>query len=96
MFVPWTLCFSYSISSFTINLGLIFCYFQDKVGSWYSNPGTGTTGSGGVGGGGVGKYLKARAALPESAIVDAGSTESSVPKKRKMASAGEFKDFSAW
>ncbi|KAL6222694.1 hypothetical protein ACLB2K_006085 [Fragaria x ananassa] len=69
---------------------------NDKVGSWYSNPGTGTTGSGGVGGGGVGKYLKARAALPESAIVDAGSTESSVPKKRKMASAGEFKDFSAW
>ncbi|XP_050388092.1 peptidyl-prolyl cis-trans isomerase CYP65 [Argentina anserina] len=70
---------------------------NDKVGSWYSNPGTGTAGSGvGGGGGGVGKYLKARSALPESAIVDAGSTESAVPKKRKLASAGEFKDFSSW
>lgn len=71
---------------------------NDKVGSWYSNPGTGTagSGSGAVGGGGVGKYLKARSALPESATVDAGSTESAVPRKRKLASAGEFKDFSAW
>ncbi|KAK9902611.1 hypothetical protein M0R45_001543 [Rubus argutus] len=70
---------------------------NDKVGSWYSNPGTGTAGSGAVGGGGgVGKYLKARSALPESATVDAGSTEPAVPKKRKLASAGEFKDFSAW
>jgi hypothetical protein len=36
-----------------------FFLVQDKIGSWYSNPGTGTSNSG-VGGGGVGKYLKAR------------------------------------
>ncbi|CAN6698221.1 unnamed protein product [Malus baccata var. baccata] len=46
---------------------------NDKVGSWYSNPGTGTE-SGPGGGGGVGKYLKAKNALPESAAVDADNS----------------------
>lgn len=78
---------------------------NDKIGSWYSNPGTGTSNSG-VGGGGVGKYLKARNAQAESAAVDTSLTAIAVDtsltaiavaKKRKLgASTGEFKDFSAW
>lgn len=77
--------YSFTILSFT---------FQDKVGSWYSNPGAGTSESGGMGIGGVGKYLKARNA-PESATVD--NSTSVVGKKRKVGVAsGEFKDFSAW
>ncbi|KAL2348309.1 hypothetical protein Fmac_002309 [Flemingia macrophylla] len=41
---------------------------NDKVGSWYSNPGAGTSESGGTAvGGGVGKYLKARNAQATSA-----------------------------
>ena len=80
----------YIYSSELINLGF-FLEFQEKVGSWYSNPGTGTAESGAVGGGGgVGKYLKARNSQTESAAVD-----TSLTKKRK-ALAGEFKDFSAW
>lgn len=72
---------------------LSFVTFQDKVGSWYSNPGTGTTESGAVGGGGVGKYLKAR----NTAADDNGLTGTAMAKKRKVgASAGEFKDFSGW
>ncbi|CAN1333627.1 Peptidyl-prolyl cis-trans isomerase CYP65 [Linum perenne] len=69
---------------------------KDKVGSWYSNPGTGTTHSE-AGSGTVGKYLKARnaAALTESAAADLSSV--SVGKKRKASgSAMEFKDFSGW
>ncbi|KAK6258656.1 hypothetical protein SCA6_013130 [Theobroma cacao] len=68
---------------------------NDKVGSWYSNPGTGTAESGAVGGGGVGKYLKARNTPSESATVDTSLAAISVTKKRKV-TAGEFKDFSAW
>ncbi|XP_062101808.1 peptidyl-prolyl cis-trans isomerase CYP65 [Humulus lupulus] len=68
---------------------------NDKIGSWYSNPGTGTMGSGAVGGG-VAKYLKARTAQAESAVVDNGSA-AAVTKKRKMGtSTAEFKDFSSW
>lgn len=72
---------------------------QDKVGSWYSNPGAGTSESRGmgVGGGGVGKYLKARNAQAhaESATVDTSAAV--VGKKRKVGVASsEFKDFSAW
>lgn len=73
--------------------------FQDKIGSWYSNPSTGTTESGtvGGGGGGVGKYLKARNAQTDSAAIDAGLTMISVAKKRKVGvSTGDFKDFSGW
>lgn len=72
-----------------------FFEFQDKVGSWYSNPGTGTAESGAVGGGGVGKYLKARNAQSESASVGTSLTDISVKKKRKVVE-GNFKDFSAW
>ncbi|KAG6666064.1 peptidyl-prolyl cis-trans isomerase CYP65 [Carya illinoinensis] len=69
---------------------------NDKIGSWFSNPGTGTTGSGTVGGG-VGKYLKARNGQAESAAVDTSSTAIPVAKKRKLGvSAGQFKDFSGW
>lgn len=69
---------------------------NDKVGSWYSNPGAGTSESGGTGvGGGVGKYLKARNAPPaEPAAVDTGTAV--VGKKRKAVVSGEFKDFSGW
>ncbi|TQD92882.1 hypothetical protein C1H46_021515 [Malus baccata] len=69
---------------------------NDKVGSWFSNPGTGVE-SGPGGGGGVGKYLKARSALPEPAAVDAGLTELPSTKKRKSGvSASNFNDFSSW
>ena len=69
--------------------------FQYKVGSWYSNPGAGTSESGGMGGGGVGKYLKARNAQSESATVDTGIAVAG--KKRKVGvSTSEFKDFSGW
>ncbi|KAL4377825.1 hypothetical protein GQ457_02G008390 [Hibiscus cannabinus] len=68
---------------------------NDKIGSWYSNPGTGMTEAGAVGGGGVGKYLKARNSQSESAAADTNITSISVTKKRKTAP-GEFKDFSAW
>ena len=69
--------------------------FQEKVGSWFSNPVTGTAESGAVGGGGVGKYLKARSAQTESATAANGSI--AMAKKRKLGvSSGEMKDFSAW
>lgn len=70
--------------------------FQDKIGSWYSNPGTGTgTAESGAIGGGVGKYLKARNTQSKSATADTNITAISVTKKRK-ATPREFKDFSAW
>ncbi|KAJ9177372.1 hypothetical protein P3X46_012598 [Hevea brasiliensis] len=71
---------------------------NEKVGSWYSNPGTGTTESRTVGsGGGIGKYLKARNSQPESVTMDSGLSTIAVAKKRKVGvSTGEFKDFSAW
>ncbi|KDP32077.1 hypothetical protein JCGZ_12538 [Jatropha curcas] len=70
---------------------------NDKVGSWYSNPGTGTTESGTMGGGGVGKYLKARNSQPESAVSDANLSTMAMTKKRKVGvSKAEFKDFSSW
>ncbi|XP_052205283.1 peptidyl-prolyl cis-trans isomerase CYP65 isoform X2 [Diospyros lotus] len=70
---------------------------NDKVGSWYSNPGTGATESAAPGGG-VGKYLKARIAKADSAVVaDPGPQRTVVAKKRKLGvPVGEFKDFSAW
>lgn len=76
---------------------IIFVFLvQEKIGSWYSNPGTGTTNSG-AGGGGVGKYLKSRNAQAESVAVDTNVTAITVAKKRKLgASTAEFKDFSAW
>uniref|UniRef100_A0A0E0KA66 Peptidylprolyl isomerase n=1 Tax=Oryza punctata TaxID=4537 RepID=A0A0E0KA66_ORYPU len=62
----------------------------DKVGSWYSNPGTGVAGSTSSGGG-VGKYLKARTAGSVDVVADDSN------KKRKAdVSNVEFKDFSGW
>ncbi|KAL4568785.1 hypothetical protein LXL04_024401 [Taraxacum kok-saghyz] len=65
---------------------------NEKIGSWYSNPGTGVEAEGG--GGGVGKYLKARAATT-TATSDGGG--GGVVKKRKVGvSTQELKDFSGW
>lgn len=75
----------------TNHVNIFWVTFQDKVGSWYSNPGAGTSEYGGTGvSGGVGKYLKARNAQAESAGTAVAG------KKRKVAVSGEFKDFSAW
>lgn len=65
---------------------------NDKVGSWYSNPGTGAMESRAVSGG-VGKYLKARSAQAADTELQA----TTVAKKRKSgAPVAEFKDFSTW
>lgn len=71
--------------------------FQEKVGSWYSNPGTGTSEIQAVGSG-IGKYLKARAAQADSKTYsDSSLPPISVVKKRKTGSStAELKDFSAW
>ncbi|KAJ0097357.1 hypothetical protein Patl1_28514 [Pistacia atlantica] len=70
---------------------------KDKVGSWYSNPGTGATEGGAIGGGGVGKYLKSRNQQIESIADDRGLNAIAAAKKRKVGvSTGEFKDFSGW
>ncbi|CAI8588990.1 unnamed protein product [Vicia faba] len=71
---------------------------NDKVGSWYSNPGAGTSESGatGVGSGGVGKYLKAKSVPTEAAAAAADTGTAVVGKKRKAVVSGGFKDFSAW
>ncbi|WJZ91847.1 hypothetical protein VitviT2T_010888 [Vitis vinifera] len=69
---------------------------NDKVGAWFSNPGTGTAEPGDVGGG-VGKYLKARTGQAEHAAADTGLQAMTVAKKRKLGGpTAEFKDFSAW
>ncbi|ONL94738.1 Peptidyl-prolyl cis-trans isomerase CYP65 [Zea mays] len=67
----------------------------DKVGSWYSNPGTGVAGSTSTGGG-VGKYLKARAAGSIDVTGSAGVADDSSKKRKATASSVEFKDFSGW
>ncbi|XP_022963268.1 peptidyl-prolyl cis-trans isomerase CYP65-like [Cucurbita moschata] len=66
---------------------------NDKVGSWYSNPGTGVA-ENGAAGGGVGKYLKARNTQSKPPAVDASLGATTSTKKRTAA--GEFKDFSSW
>lgn len=66
---------------------------NDKVGSWYSNPGSRSSESP-ARSGGVGKYLKAKNQKRESI---SGLPLASVPKKRKTGDlTGELKDFSAW
>lgn len=77
--------FLISFSSFT---------FQDKMGFWYSNPGT-------FGSGGVGKYLKERGRKSHVESVDVDATDlqplAAAAKKRKsVVSTAEFKNFSAW
>uniref|UniRef100_A0A803KY99 PPIase cyclophilin-type domain-containing protein n=1 Tax=Chenopodium quinoa TaxID=63459 RepID=A0A803KY99_CHEQI len=67
---------------------------NEKVGSWYSNPGTGATDSGAVGSG-VGRYLKSKTAPVEPVIADI-SIPAVGSKKRKAGQVGDFKDFSAW
>lgn len=68
---------------------------NDKVGSWYSNPGTGATGSVAMGSG-VGKYLKARSTGAEAAAGN-GLGPADLTKKRKVeVSNVEYKNFSGW
>ncbi|WCJ31417.1 Peptidyl-prolyl cis-trans isomerase CYP65 [Euphorbia peplus] len=72
---------------------------NEKVGSWYSNPGTGATDSKAGVGGGVGKYLKARnsQSQPESSVTDIDIATNGMGKKRKVGvSKADFKDFSSW
>ncbi|KAK9064898.1 hypothetical protein SSX86_016280 [Deinandra increscens subsp. villosa] len=66
---------------------------NEKIGAWYSNPGTGEAeASGGVG---VGKYLKARTTKVDSTPAPDGNK--AVLKKRKLGvTTQELKDFSAW
>lgn len=70
---------------------------NEKIGSWYSNPGTGISEVQAVGSG-IGKYLKARTAQADLK----SSSDGSLPpipaaKKRKTGtSTAELKDFSAW
>ncbi|XP_073014341.1 peptidyl-prolyl cis-trans isomerase CYP65 [Typha latifolia] len=68
---------------------------DDKVGSWYSNPGTGLAVSANVSGG-VGKYLKTRTTGTDGMTGnDITSNDSS--KKRKVDVSGvEYKNFSGW
>ncbi|XP_031107970.1 peptidyl-prolyl cis-trans isomerase CYP65 [Ipomoea triloba] len=63
---------------------------NDKVGSWYSNPGTGTDTL--AVGGGVGKYLKARNVQADSNSLPPVPSS----KKRKVGTSTEFKNFSGW
>ncbi|KAG8073894.1 hypothetical protein GUJ93_ZPchr0006g44324 [Zizania palustris] len=67
----------------------------DKVGSWYSNPGTGVAGSTSSSGG-VGKYLKARTAGSADVTGNALSADDSNKKRKADVSNIEFKDFSGW
>lgn len=81
-------------------LNIIACdvlHLQDKIGSWYSNPGTAAV-EAGASSGGVGKYLKARNTKVESATAaDTDLQSGAVVKKRKLgASTRELKDFSSW
>ena len=77
---------------------MFWCIFQEKIGSWFSNPGTGADIE--ASGGGVGKYLKARSGKVESttAVDDGGGQAGpTVVKKRKLGvSTQELKDFSGW
>ncbi|KAJ8498461.1 hypothetical protein OPV22_009013 [Ensete ventricosum] len=67
---------------------------HDKVGSWYSNPGTGVTGSAGVSDG-IGKYLKARTSASTDSAGRKGAESNDSTKKRKVdVSSVEFKNFS--
>lgn len=84
----------YGFSSYSYLCCFISVAFQDKVGSWYSNPTTGTVESGDGGRVGVGKYLKAKSARVESDNPDTGVTGVDVAKKRKLGV--EFKNFTAW
>ncbi|XP_075498609.1 peptidyl-prolyl cis-trans isomerase CYP65 isoform X1 [Primulina tabacum] len=70
---------------------------NDKIGSWYSNPGTRTAETPAAGDG-VGKYLKAMIAPAASVTtLDSDVLAGSAVKKRKFGkSTGELKDFSAW
>ncbi|KAJ9564264.1 hypothetical protein OSB04_000230 [Centaurea solstitialis] len=70
---------------------------NEKIGSWFSNPGTGADPE--ASGGGVGKYLKARSGKVESTAADNGGGQAgpAVVKKRKLGvSTQELKDFSGW
>lgn len=77
------------------DFNILFALIQDKVGSWYSNPGTGVSASASAGGG-VGKYLKARTAGSADATGNAATADDSSKKRKASAPSVEFKDFSGW
>ncbi|KAL8229236.1 hypothetical protein R6Q57_014136 [Mikania cordata] len=68
---------------------------NEKIGSWYSNPGTGAEAdaSGSVG---VGKYLKARTTKVDSTLTPDGDIVVSKKRKLGLSTTQELKDFSAW
>ncbi|KAD7117775.1 hypothetical protein R6Q59_005693 [Mikania micrantha] len=68
---------------------------NEKIGSWYSNPGTGAEAeaSGSVG---VGKYLKARTTKVDSTPAPDGDIVVSKKRKLGLSTTQELKDFSAW
>ncbi|KAG1366922.1 peptidyl-prolyl cis-trans isomerase CYP65 [Cocos nucifera] len=68
---------------------------RDKVGAWFSNPGTGVTGSVGVGGG-VGKYLKTRPSGTDSTAGNGVGMDDSSKKRKVEVKSVEYKNFSGW
>lgn len=65
------------------------------MGSWYSNPGTGTAGTTAVGSG-IGKYLKARVTQAEATSNTSTEANGSRKKRKAGVSTVEYKNFSAW
>lgn len=68
---------------------------NDKVGSWYSNPGTGATGT--VSTGGVGKYVKARTSGADpTAGSGVGADLTTKRRKVEAPSSVQYTNFSGW
>lgn len=68
---------------------------NDKVGSWFSNPGIGATGPVSVGGG-VGKYLKTTSSTSDALGENGRGSKDSIKKRKVDVSGTEFKNFSGW
>lgn len=68
---------------------------NEKMGSWYSNPGIGATETAAVGSG-VGRYLKARNTQAEAATDTLVKANGSSKKRKVGISSVEYKDFSGW
>lgn len=70
--------------------------FQDKMGSWFSNP---VSADAPTVGGGVGKYMKAtttQAAPVTTVDIDAAPAMSVVKKRKLGVSKADLQDFSSW
>lgn len=68
---------------------------NDKVGSWFSNPGIGATGPVSVGGG-VGKYLKTKSSISDALGENGPGSKDSIKKRKVDVPKIEFKNFSGW